>query len=153
MITLSTNNDTALRDDTPPHHLPPVDVLDGDHPGDDLLLRLLDRLFSDENLTSDLFPEELTDAYDLVTLDELLDGLSDLVLLVIPLDLDLLDEAFRGESGLRLASEKCQILDVIVGVAPLQRLVVHSQLVTPLDVKEHQVRQEPKHEEEEEAGE
>ena len=59
---MSTNNDTALRDDTPPHHLPPVDVLDGDHPGDDLLLRLLDRLFSDENLTSDLFPEELTDA-------------------------------------------------------------------------------------------
>ena len=93
LTTLSTNNDTALCDDIPPRHLPPDDVLDDDHLGDDLLLKLLDRLFSDASLTSDLFLEELNDAYDLVTLDELLDGLSDLALLVIPLDSDLLDKA------------------------------------------------------------
>ena len=117
-----TNLDTALRDDAPTHRLPPAGVLDDDRLlddlnlsnvevlllakslRDDLLPRLLDRLSSAEYLKPDLSTEDPTDAYDLVTLDELPDDLPDLELLAKPsddllnlelaalLDLDLLDE-------------------------------------------------------------
>ena len=50
---------------------------------------------------------------------------------------DLLDEAFRTFSRFRLSCEESQILYVIVLVAPLERLMVHTQLIAPLHVQKH----------------
>ena len=122
LTTLFTNFDTALRDDAPTHRLPLADVIDDDRLlgdlilpnvedlllakslSDDLLPRLPDRPSSTECLKPDLSVPDPTDAYDLVTLDELPDNLPDLDLLAefsddlldlelaALLDLDLLDE-------------------------------------------------------------
>ena len=104
-----TNLDAALCDEAPTHRLPPADVLDDDRLPDDLdlsdaevfllakslkddlLLRLLDRPSSAEYLTSGLFTKDPTDAYDLVTLDEVPGDLPDLVLLAKPSELTLSD--------------------------------------------------------------
>ena len=112
MTTLFTNFDTALRDDAPTHRLPLDDVPDADRLfsdlllpdvetillakslDDDLLPRPSDTLTSDECPKLDLLAPDPTDAYDLVTLDELLDDL---------LDLDLLTEYPDDSLALELA--------------------------------------------------
>ena len=99
MTTLFTNFDTALRDDAPTHRLPLVGVLDADRLLSDLLLPDVEALLlaksldddplprpsdtptSDECPKPDLSAQDPTDAYDLVTLDELPDDLLDLDLL------------------------------------------------------------------------
>ena len=117
-----TNLDTALRDNVPTHRLPLADAVDDDRLlgdlilpnvevlllaeslSDDLLLRFTDRPSSTECLKPDLSVPDPTDAYDLVTHDELPDDLPDLELLAklsddlldlevaALLDLDFLDE-------------------------------------------------------------
>ena len=144
MTTLFTNFDTALRDDAPTHRLPLVDVLDDDRLlsdlllpdvealllakslGDDLLPRPPDTPASVECLKPDLSAQDPTDAYDLVTLDELPDDLLDLDLLaecpddlldleladLLDLDLDAADllgdeplDLFLDDSSARLSEE------------------------------------------------
>ena len=68
-------------------------------------------------------------------------------------ELEMFGRALRKSAALRLSSEKRQVLHVVDRVSDLKCLVVHSQLVTPLRIEEHQVRKEPDHEQEDTAGE
>ena len=61
-------------------------------------------------------------------------------------ELEMLGRALRKSAALRLSSEERQVLHVVDRVSDLERLVVHSQLITPLRIEEHQVRKEPDHE-------
>ena len=112
LTTLFTNFDTALHDDAPTHRLPLDDVPDADRLFSDLLLSDVETILLAKSLDDDLFPrpsdtlpsdecpkldllvQDPTDAYDLVTLDELLDDL---------LDLDLLTECPNDSLALELA--------------------------------------------------
>ena len=109
---MSTNFDTALREDAPTHRFPPDDIPDADRLFRDLLLSDVETILLVKSLDDDLFPrafdtlpsdecpkldlpvQDPTDAYDLVTLDELLDDL---------LDLDLLTECPNDSLALELA--------------------------------------------------
>ena len=107
-----TNFDTALREDAPTHSFPLDDIPDADRLFSDLLLSDVETILLVKSLDDDLFPrasdtfpsdkcpkldlpaQDPPDAYDLVTLDELLDDL---------LDLDLLTERPNDSLALELA--------------------------------------------------